>query len=541
MSNVAKPLLVLALFGALGLLGYKLIWPALRPAAPERAPEAEFRGLPKDVVQAIENAAPTDAPELLRDAQAKFGGALARGELATLRERAEARATKAAALEADTLLEQHRYASAVRVISVYRQAWSGTALARTLTKRLDEVREEQQAIVDGRFEEADAMVLANREEGARETLITGWELETPYRQQLARKSEEIERILAARGREASDSPTAVPAPAARPTPVAAMLAPPPPLPGSPPGEVRRLADARALLERGKSLFAGRRFQPAIKALDEFVGYYSDMAFVERNRDAVDAMLKLSRHGMLGLQGLFNAASIKLKGRRVTLTYDFTDDGQYRDWEEGPTFEIQEGGRFEKARSGVRGTGGTSFLLRAFFENDVSLRAKARIEKPRSHGLLFCQDEVETRQLMLLATNHKIVEGENYVKERPGHSLLMWGRGTNVDVKANAPETAFIFKGDSKTKPKPPGGSTLTETFTVKGDHMVGTVSHKGDSCTLTWHTKGDDGRSIRDLRPGLFVLEAGVVFSDVVIQGTLGPRFERTMLDELIDIAATAE
>jgi hypothetical protein len=541
MRNAAKPLAVAALFGALGLIGYRLVWPALQPTAPETAPRAEFRGLPEEVVRAIEQAAPTAAPELLRDAQTKFGGELARSELATLLKQAEARAAQAAAAEANALLEDHRYASAVQRIETYRRAWGGTALARTLEKRLAGIREEQQAIVDGRLEESDAMIAANREEGARETLETGWELEDSYRRQLARKREEVDRILAARGKEASESPNAVPAPAPRPQPVAAMLAPPPPLPGAPSGDVLRLGNARALLERGKGLFASRKFQAAIKALDDLVGYYADMAFVKRNQDAVDAMVKLSRHGMLGLKGLFNAKSIKLKGRRVTLTYDFTDDAQYRDWEEGPTFEIQEGGQFEKARSGVRGTGGTSYLLRAFFENDVSLRAKARIQKPRSHGLLFCQDELETRQLMLLATNHKIVEGENYVKERPGHSLIMWGRGTNVDVAADAPETAFIFKGDSKTKPKPPGGATLTETFTVKGDQMVGTVSYKGDACSLTWHTRGDDGRSIRDLRPGLFVLEAGVVFSDVAIQGTLGPRFERVMLDELIDIAATAD
>ena len=59
--------------------------------------------------------------------------------------------------------------------------------------------------------------------------------------------------------------------------------------------------------------------------------------------------------------------------------------------------------------------------------------------------------------------------------------------------------------------------------------------------SLTWHTKGDDGRSIKRLRPALFVLENGVVFKDVVIKGTLHASFQRERVQELLDLVATME
>ncbi len=58
---------------------------------------------------------------------------------------------------------------------------------------------------------------------------------------------------------------------------------------------------------------------------------------------------------------------------------------------------------------------------------------------------------------------------------------------------------------------------------------------------LTYHTKGDDGRSIKRLRPALFVIENGVVFSEIVIKGTLHARFESERVQELLDLIGTME
>ena len=226
---------------------------------------------------------------------------------------------------------------------------------------------------------------------------------------------------------------------------------------------------------------------------------------------------------------------------MTLKYEFKSNGEFSDWIEERTLPYQTAGQFEPAREGVRGTGGMTYMLRGFFENDVKMSCRAKISKPKSHGLAFCQDDNELRQLVLLVTNHRIVEGENYVKARPGHSVLMFGKGTNNDVPIDSPDIGFIFKGASKTNPAPPRNATLTLTFAVKGDAMVGTVNYKGDACTLTYHTKGDDGRSIAKLRPAIFVIEAGVVFSEIVIKGTLHKDFEKRRVAELLDLIATLE
>ena len=540
MRKTAKWILVLALFAGTGLLGYRLFWTGAHrrgPGPPGAGPEM---GLTPGFVRQVERAGPVEAARLLREAQATSG--VARRELAALTERRGRLALRQADRELERLISRYRYATATARLDAIRRAWYSTPTAEALAQRIAALRTEQAEIVAGRKAESEELMEAGRYEGALETLKTGWELEGAYQERLTALRLEM------RARVRAHSATRVPLPPApsgggRAVPVVATsLGDPPALPGYPHPDIKRLADARAALARARKLFSSRRYQPAIKALDNVVGYFGDLQYVKRNRDAVAAMQLLAHHGTVGLKGLFHANSVTLgKGRHITLRYAFEGEAEFLDWEQTRTIPQQAGGEFAPVRAGVRGTGSTSYLLRAFFRNAVTMSVKARIAKPKAFGLLYCQQDLETRQLMWLACNHKIIEGENYVKERPGHSLIMWGKGTNADVPVDSPDVGFIIKGPSVMNPTPPPGATVALTFSVKADHMVGTIRYRRDSGTHNFHTKGDDGRSIEKLRPGLFVLENGVTFSEIVIKGTLHKDFERTRIDELLDLAGTLD
>ena len=540
MSSAIKWIIVLALFGGAGLLGHELFGPGARRGAPRVPGAGPEMGLTPGFVRQVERAGPVEAARLLRGAEA--ASSRARRELAALTRRRSSLALRQAEAELEELLSRYRYRRAMARLEAIRRAWTSTPAAEALAKRIEALRAEQEEIVAGRRAESEQLFLAGRYEGALETLKTGWELEPSYRKRLAALRREMRARVRARSATGVVAPPA-PDGGGRPVPVvAAALADPPALPGYPHPDIKRLAEARAGVALAKRLFAAQRYRPAIEALDKVVGYFGDLLYVKRNREAVGAMRLLAHHGTVGLQGLFHAGSVTTgKGRRVTLRYTFAKAAEFLDWEQTRTIPHQQGGAFAPAKEAVRGTGSTSYLLRAFFENAVTMSVEARIAEPKAFGLLYCQNDRETRQLMWLACNHKIIEGENYVKPRPGHSVLMWGKGTNDDVPIDAPDVGFVFKGRSITSPAPPAGARLTLGFSVRADKMVGTIRYRDDSGSLGYHTKGDDGRSIQKLRPGLFVLENSVTFTDIVIKGTLHKDFERTRIDELLDLASTLQ
>ena len=142
-------------------------------------------------------------------------------------------------------------------------------------------------------------------------------------------------------------------------------------------------------------------------------------------------------------------------------------------------------------------------------------------------------------ILLLATNHWFVEGENYVKKRPGHSMLLIGKGVNNDVSVDSPEIGFVFKGPSITKPAPRAGTEIGLKLVVEPGRARGEVSWKGKTGTMNVEAKGDDGRGFQRHRPTLYVIEAGVVFREVEIRGNLHPSFVGERERELLDLAGS--
>jgi hypothetical protein len=180
----------------------------------------------------------------------------------------------------------------------------------------------------------------------------------------------------------------------------------------------------------------------------------------------------------------------------------------------------------------------SCLHRGVFENDVEIRCEVAPNKAQTHGLMFAQSELETRQLMWVVTNHWLVEGENYVLERPGHSILMFGKGVNNDVPVDSPEIGFIFRGATLTSPNPVTGEAFRISFSLRGDTMKGTIECRDGKGSRAGSALGDDGRGIERVRPGLIVIQNTVVFRDIVIQGRLHPSFEKRRIAQLLDLAA---
>ena len=450
--------------------------------------------------------------------------------------------TAAANLERDAeeLLGRYRYRSAIALAERYAAAWAGTPSEAPMRELVRALRDEQTEQVAARRREAEELAAAGRTQAAREALRTGLELEAEVAAEFEDFAIALERRMGPATHPAprDPSPTGPRPPSPLDLSLKAEPSPPPALPGYPHPDVKRLDEARRALKAARDLFAGSKYQAAAKSLEDLVGFYGDLRFVQVRKPAVAALNALARHASSGASGLFNAASVKRDGRNVTLRYTFADDAQFLDWEQMQTLPFGGEGKFEGAREGVRGTGSTGYLLRAFFENQVEIRCDATPQQTKTFGLLLCQHELETRQLMWIVTNHYFVEGENYRLERPGHAILMWGKGVNNDVPLDSPEIGFIFRGPSIDKPSPMPGETVQISFELKGNTMEGAIVRKGDRGKRAGEAVGDDGRGIEKTRPGLLVVENGVLFRDVVVQGRLHPEFERERVRQLLDLAA---
>jgi len=500
MSHVVKALVALA---ALAGAGY-LVWTQLEKSSGGAGPGAK--------PPPVKREKPGDAPSSDRDRAAAH---------------AEARAERRR--EVGALLNAFRYRDAVAL--VIRHGFPDGLLG--------DIREEQRQQVEARKREATALYEADRHVAALESLRTDMQLEQAYRTELEKFSIELERRIRTGG-----YTTPPPARPAKPEPATSLRAepgPPPALPGLPHPDVKRLAEARDLLAKARQLFGARKYRPAARALGDLVGFYGDLRFVKGKRDAVVAMNALARHGAEGVGGLFHASSVKRRGKKVTLRYTFEGAEEFFDWEVLPTIPAGEDGEFLPARSGLRGLGAMACLLRASFQNDVEIRCTARPEALKTFGLVFCQDRLETRQLMWIVSNHWFVEGENYRKERPGHSILMFGKGVNNDVPVDSPEVGFIFRGATITKPELAAGGTCKLAFSLRGDTMAGRVVYRGRDGERSGKAVGDDGRGIERVRPGLIVLQNRVLFTDIVVEGRLHTDFEKRRVSELLDVAANLD
>jgi len=542
MSHVIKVLVALLAIAGAVLLIRTYAWPGGQGSgrAGPAPPAAEAPGLAPEVVKRLEAASDVAAPDLFREVARDQTSAQARKEVAGLfRKRAE-RAFAGLRQEIEDELASFRYAPAIRLAERFRRAWAGTEAARQAAALLLELRGEQADQVTARKEEALALLEESRYEAARESLRTEWELEEAYKRELLAFAETLERRIRVHQHEATRKPVTVEiTPTGRPATVKSAPSSPPALPGYPHADVKRLADAKTLLRTARKLFQASRYQPAVETLDSLVGYYGDLAYVDRRRDAVGAMTALAGHKAKGVAGLFHATEASRRGRKVRLVYRFEGVDEYGDWEALQTIPHKRAGEFATVRNGVRGTGGSaSYLHYGVFENDVSIKCIAKPQRLQTFGLILCEDGRETRQLMWILTNHWFVEGENYKKVRPGHSILMFGKGVNADVPVDSPDIGFIFRGASIMKPWPAEGAEIEISFELRANQMAGEIGYKRDRGGRRGSTLGDDGRGMERTRPGLIVIENSVTFREIVIEGRLHPSFESKRVNELLEIAA---
>jgi hypothetical protein len=536
MRNVVNLLVGLALVGAAVGIVVKVILPRLQQNSASQAPKPppiKLASLPAEFVKRVNAAPDHKAAELLRGGRDQYDRPNERAELNSLTKERRRVARTNLDKQIESLVQEHRYSDAVRTSRRFSSAWGTPG-------PIDAIRKRQTDEVAIRKAEADALVNDGRYVAARESLTPPEGLfEAEAITQFAEHLDVVVRRIRVRSyRAAGHTPVLEVGPAQPPKKGRPSM--PPALPGAPHADVKRIGEARALLARMAALFQAGNYGPLVKATKNLRGYFGDLAFVKRKRDSLHAILLFARYKSQGIKGLFSATESNLLGSAIRLVYRFETRAELFDWEQMKPIPHKSNGKFELVRSGVRGTGVAALVQRAYFTGKITLSCKSTPQKPESHGLAFYEAGNEQRQVILLATNHWFTEGENYVKKRAGHSILLIGKGVNNDVPSNTPDVGFVFKGPSRTKPSPPGGKEIELRLEFEDSRVKGEVRYRGTKAQLGVEARGDDGRGFERHRPALFVVEAGVVFREVEIRGNLHPSFARERERELLDLADAA-
>ena len=532
MRNVTASLIGIALLGAAGGIIWKVVLPRLDTGSHRKAPPSTtgLKGLPPELLSRLKRAGPYEVADILRTARERYSLPSQRSELAQIRVERLAAAKIHAQRQVDTFVEDLRYRDAIAEAARYRRAWR-----RKVDALEAGVRNAQREQIDARIAETDALVDDGRYQAARESLLVPDGLfEESEQKRLADHRATIDRRIRIRSYEPSRHAPVIEGDANNKA-ATGHPSPPPALPGHPHQDVRRLAEARTLHARAAKLFAASHYAQLAEAADQLVGYFGDLKFVSRRIDGLRAVRAYARYKTLGFKGLFHATKVVRRGKTITLTYTFATPDEHFDWEEMKVIPHADSGQFDEAKGGARGTGVIGYVNRAFFEGDVLLECDAVLQAPRSHGIGFLQAGREQRQVLLLATNHWFTEGENYVKKRPGQSILLIGKGVNNDVPIDSPEVGFVFKGPSVSDPRPGPGAQIHELIEILGQNVRAEVSYRGNSGKLRVAARGDDGRGFERHRPALYVVQAGVTFKNVKIRGRVHPDFANEREQELLD------
>jgi len=218
---------------------------------------------------------------------------------------------------------------------------------------------------------------------------------------------------------------------------------------------------------------------------------------------------------------------------VRVTYDFSDEGQAKDWVYLLPFSGDERGSFGPVpgKAIVRGKGRGAYLLDLVLEGDLKMGFRIRSEKPHDVGALLFDPDDPYRQIMYTVNNTFFTLG---AEKSPlvGNVIALWGKTVWADNPKG--ELGFVRIAEKKTPVVQPGQWTYLA-VARKGEQ----ASFSIENDTISARARGDDNLPYGDLKPSLFVLDSEADFTDVVIEGRPSRSWlanEKRRLQKILDL-----
>jgi hypothetical protein len=217
-----------------------------------------------------------------------------------------------------------------------------------------------------------------------------------------------------------------------------------------------------------------------------------------------------------LDAFFQGAVVGLDGTKVRLHYDFSDPAQMKDWSEGVPWPIArspgDGIALAEGRLAVRGSTGARHV--AEWEGDLVLTCRLIPDGVKDIGGFLGTPDSATDYVSFSL-------GETYFHNwdnKPGGDAGMMKFGKQYSAVQKGGFVGFRYLDFRRPTTDPQPGHPLAWSHGRKGGSVLMSVDDmKLDSV--------EPGNKMKVVQIGFYAIKSSMSVDDVVIEGTLAPRF----------------
>ena len=220
-------------------------------------------------------------------------------------------------------------------------------------------------------------------------------------------------------------------------------------------------------------------------------------------------------GPQALDAFFKGAVVGLSGTKVRLRYDFSDAAQMKDWTEGVPWPIAhdagDGISVSEGRLSVRGSTGATHV--AEWDGDLAITFKLIPDGTKDIGGFLDDPDTPTDYAIFTIAETYFHGWDN----KPGGDTGMSKFGKQW-ATAKGASAGFRYMTYRRLAQEPTPGRAIAFAFGRKGGKDFLTVDDLDIEST-------EPGNRMKLVLPGFYAIKSSMSVDDVVLEGTLAPRW----------------
>lgn len=216
-----------------------------------------------------------------------------------------------------------------------------------------------------------------------------------------------------------------------------------------------------------------------------------------------------------LDKFFKGAVVGLDGTKVRLKYDFSTPEQGKDWLLGVPWNIAkdaaDGISFADGRLAVRGNVGA--YHRGEWEGDLFVTCKMVPDGVKDIGAFLRSPEQATDYATFTIVETYFHGWDSKAGGETG--MMKFGKQFAV---GKGGYTGFRYLAMRMLKPEPAAGRAIAFSFGRRADDLVMNVDEIKQASV-------EPGNPLRIIQPGFYCVQSSIAVDEIVVEGTLSPRY----------------
>jgi len=222
-------------------------------------------------------------------------------------------------------------------------------------------------------------------------------------------------------------------------------------------------------------------------------------------------------GETALDRFFRGTIVGLEGSKVRIRYDFSNPEQMKDWVEGVPWNIVknpgDGAGISEGRLNVRGNAGAHHV--GEWEGDLLVTCKLIPDGTKDMGSYVSSPDQANDYISYTIAEYYF---HGWDHEGSGGDTGMMKFGKQFSAVQNGGFTGFRYLAFRRPPADPTPGKAVLWSFGRKGEKLtLGYDDMKLESV--------EPGIRLKVMRAGFYSIQSSISVDDVVIEGTLAPRY----------------